>query len=81
MFSLCQFYKCSFLWLCGQDEMSFTPVELEKLEKTLNMSVTEVNDVIGACEFIYQQVQYAELLLILALCVFSLLYVCTLYRL
>ena len=42
--------------VCIQDEVSFTAVELEKLQKTLNMSASEVDDVIGACEFIYQQV-------------------------
>lgn len=41
-----------------KDETSFTAVELEKLHKTLNMSATEVDDVIGSCEFIYQQVAY-----------------------
>lgn len=41
-----------------KDEVSFTTVELEKLQKTLNMSRTEVEDVIGACEFIFQQAAY-----------------------
>ena len=44
------------MWLCVQDEVSFTAVELEKLQKTLAMSKDEVEDVIGACEFIFQQV-------------------------
>ena len=36
--------------------MSFTSFELEKLQKTLNMSASDIDDVIGACEFILQQV-------------------------
>jgi len=47
---------CLCISVCVQDEVSFTSVELEKLQKTLNMSASEVDDVIGACEFIYQQV-------------------------
>lgn len=41
-----------------KDEVSFTAVELEKLQKTLGMSKNEVEDVIGACEFIFQQAAY-----------------------
>jgi len=51
-------YVCLYVCLCRciQDEASFRAAELEKLQKTLNMSASDVDDVIGACEFIYQQV-------------------------
>jgi len=39
-----------------KDEASFTPAELEKLQKALNLSSSDVDDVIGACEFVFQQV-------------------------
>ena len=49
--------------VCIEDELSFTPAELEKLQTTLNMTTSDINDVIGACEFIFQQVWSITLIL------------------
>jgi len=53
--------ECGFMCCVTKDEASFTPAELEKLQKALNMSASDVDDVIGACEFVFQQVRYCLL--------------------